>query len=985
MFRASKCRSFLLSVLLLFCGVEASAQNLQAEFGASGLQALSYAGVALENVGSHPEDSFHIWHMKATDLSGNVITSGQYGWGESNDSRTWDSQSLTWIYRFVWGSIHVQYLAHGDTLDLLVTETNNANSGIVFEGATIYPFALHFPSQSSFSAGNTISDNISGPSVMVADYGSGQVTAVVPEATKPLYSGYEPASLPNTYQGLISSTSPDSLATFLPHADRPVHPGESDTFLVSFRFAPPGTLEQTVASDAYQSWAAVYPAALHWKDRRIIGTVFLASSPSGPAGQPGGYPNNPRRYFNDSNSSDFDISTPEGQAQFQARMLQQARTNVENLTKLNAQGAITWDLEGEQYPQSTSYVCSPDQIAVLAPEMESVISDRSSPYLGMKLDDAYFRIMLGAGFRVGLCVRPQQFRLNADGSAEQDYLADGQVAAQLIRKMQYAHDRWGATIFYVDSSVDLNGGTLDGSIFQQVQAALPDSLIIPEETTAKHFAYTAAFASFIFHTDLGTPEVVHNYYPEAFSANLVNDVDPAKLAQYQTQLTDSVRRGDILMVHADYWQQNNPAVVAIYETAGVTTPAPTPIPVVPVITWTRPASIIYGTPLSSEQLGAIANVPGTFTYTPAGGTVLMVGTSILSVVFTPEDTAKYSVSQQSVSLDVTKADPPLAWPLPSPIAYGVTLSSSQLRATSSVPGTMEYTPKAGTLLQAGSQKIEVIMYPSDQINYSARAASVDLLVLKASPTLLLSADSSNGDAVLTATFNSAEGIPTGTVVFSFGNGASVSVSLSASGVASVQAPKPFSGTVAASYLGDSNFNTSAATPISIDTGTPDFTLNAATTAFTVTAGNSTATTLSVQYVFGFSGTVSLSCSGLPVNASCAFSPTTLSGSSNTTTLVLSSRLTKTAGRSLNGRNEFIGTLALLFFVPFLRRGNGSKVIRTLSAAVLVCTCSWGLVGCGSSNPDALSMTPPGTYVLNVNAAGSDTIRHSVALTLQVED
>ena len=983
-------RSIFLCVLLKFVCAEASAQNLQADFGASGLQALSYGGVVLESVGSHPEDAFHIWHMKATDLSGNVLQSGQYGWGESNDGRTWDAQTLTWTYRFDWGTIQVQYLPHGNTLDLLVTETNNLNSGIVFEGATIYPFALHFPSQPAFSAGNTLSDNTSAPSVMIADYGSGQVTAVVADATKPMYSGYEPANLPNTYEGLISSTSPDSLATFLPHADRPVRPGESDTFLVSFRFAPSGTPAQTVASDAYQSWAAVYPPALHWKDRRVIGTVFLASSPDGPASQPGGYPNNPRRYFSDSTGSDFDVSTPQGIAQFQARILQQAQTNVENLTKLNAQGAITWDLEGEQYPQSTSYVCSPDQIAAVAPEMESVITDSSSPYKGMKLDDAYFHIMLSAGFRIGVCVRPQHFKLNADGSAEQDYLSDDQVAAQLVRKMKYAHDRWGATIFYVDSSVDPNGGTLDGSIFQQVQAALPDSLIIPEETTAKHFAYTAPFATFIFHTDLGTPEVVHNFYPEAFSANLINDVDPAKLAQYQTQLTDSVRRGDILMVHADYWQQNNPTVVAIYEAAGVTAPPPTPpptpapAPVAPVITWTTPAAMSYGTPLSSEQLNAAANVPGKFMYTPAGGTVLSAGTSMLSVVFTPEDTSKYSVAQQCVPLDVTKADPPLAWPLPSPIAYGMVLSSTQLSATSPVPATMEYTPKAGALLQAGNQKLEVIMRPNDSNNYNARSVTVDLQVTKANPTLFLSADLNNGDAILTATFDSAEGVPTGTVVFSFANGASVSASLSGSGVASIQAPKSFSGTVAANYLGDTNFNTAAAKPISITTGTPDFTLNATTTSLTVPSGDSTATTLSVQYVFGFSGTVALSCSGLPVNATCDFSPTALSGSSSTSTLVINSRLTNVAGSNLRSRYEFLGTLAALIYLPFLRRANRVKIFRAVAAVAIVLFSS-GLVGCGSSNPDALTMTPAGTYVISVNAAASDSIHHSVALTLQVRD
>jgi hypothetical protein len=186
----------------------------------------------------------------------------------------------------------------------------------------------------------------------------------------------------------------------------------------------------------------------------------------------------------------------------------------------------------------------------------------------MKLDDAYFKTIRDAGFRVGVCVRPQHFTLYSNGTANQVNLSPSQIAAELIRKMRFAHDRWGATLFYVDSSVDANGGTLDPSIFQQAAAAMPDSLLIPEESTPKYYAYTAPFQTFIFHRDLGTPSSVYSLYPNAFSANLVNDVSAATLNQYRSQLTDSIRRGDILMVHADYWQDNNGTVVQMYQDAG---------------------------------------------------------------------------------------------------------------------------------------------------------------------------------------------------------------------------------------------------------------------------------------------------------------------------------------------------------------------------------------------------------------------------------
>jgi hypothetical protein len=548
-----------------------STSELSVSFSGTGLQKVSYNGVVLEDIGQYPSDALHIWHMKASDLNGNPLTSGQYGWGENNNGKSWDPVQHAATYWFSWGSIRVQYFQAGDLLGLRVSETNNPDSGIIFDGATIYPMVFHFPQlPAGFANGlPQIASNTTGPSATLADYGSGEVASIFNNASTPLYTGFDPAGN-NAYTAIVSSTPPDSVAAFGPHYDRPVQPGKSDQYTILFHFAPSGTPIGTVAANAFQTWASYWKPKLSWPDRRIIGSVYLASSPQGNPSMSGGYPNNPRRYFNDGNPNDFDIRTPAGLAQFQNRILQQAQNNVQNLQQLGAQGVITWDIEGEQYPQTTSYVCEPDAIAQTAPEMETVITDPNSPYAGQKLDDAYFAIMRKAGFRIGVCVRPQHFAIYADGTAGQTSLTDSQVISELIRKMRYAHSRWGATIFYIDSSVEANGGNLPVDIFRNAAAALPDSLLIPEETTPAYYGYTAAFQSFIFHTDLGTPSTVYNYYPNAFSVNLVNDVDPAKLAQYRPQLTQAVAHGDILVVHADYWDPNNLTVQQIYADAAAT-------------------------------------------------------------------------------------------------------------------------------------------------------------------------------------------------------------------------------------------------------------------------------------------------------------------------------------------------------------------------------------------------------------------------------
>jgi hypothetical protein len=51
-------------------------------------------------------------------------------------------------------------------------------------------------------------------------------------------------------------------------------------------------------------------------------------------------------------------------------------------------------------------------------------------------------------------------------------------------------------------------------------------------------------------------------------------------------------------------------------------------------------------------LNAAANVPGTFAYSPAAGTILPVGTNTLNVTLTPTDAANYTTAGASVALVV---------------------------------------------------------------------------------------------------------------------------------------------------------------------------------------------------------------------------------------------------------------------------------------------------------------------------------------------
>jgi hypothetical protein len=77
----------------------------------------------------------------------------------------------------------------------------------------------------------------------------------------------------------------------------------------------------------------------------------------------------------------------------------------------------------------------------------------------------------------------------------------------------------------------------------------------------------------------------------------------------------------------------------------------------PVITWSNPSDIVYGTVLSASQLNATASVPGNFVYTPPAGTILNAGASqTLHVDFTPTDTANYNNASKDVTINVLKKD-----------------------------------------------------------------------------------------------------------------------------------------------------------------------------------------------------------------------------------------------------------------------------------------------------------------------------------------
>ena len=117
--------------------------------------------------------------------------------------------------------------------------------------------------------------------------------------------------------------------------------------------------------------------------------------------------------------------------------------------------------------------------------------------------------------------------------------------------------------------------------------------------------------------------------------------------------------------------------------------------VTPTITWANPADIQFNTALSATQLDATAKgaggaaLGGTFTYTPATGTVLHPGQQqTLSVAFAPTDSKNYnSVPVTTAKINVLKGDQTIAFGALANKTYGDAPFTIGATASSSLPVT----------------------------------------------------------------------------------------------------------------------------------------------------------------------------------------------------------------------------------------------------------------------------------------------------------
>jgi uncharacterized protein (TIGR03118 family) len=173
-------------------------------------------------------------------------------------------------------------------------------------------------------------------------------------------------------------------------------------------------------------------------------------------------------------------------------------------------------------------------------------------------------------------------------------------------------------------------------------------------------------------------------------------------------------------------------------------------------------------------------------------------------------------------------------------------------------------------------------------------------------------------------------------------------------------------------------------------GAGNFTVTSSASALSVTASQPGTVTLSLGSQNGFSGAVTLSCSGLPASTSCSFSSKNVTlASSATQSVAVSIAEASTSSNPYSTSHlsrahpaitlAYLCPLALLALAGLRRR---SLLLSTFLLVGFISCLAFGVSGCGSSNSPAAT-TPKGTpetVKVTINAT-SGSITQSVPLTV----
>jgi hypothetical protein len=254
---------------------------------------------------------------------------------------------------------------------------------------------------------------------------------------------------------------------------------------------------------------------------------------------------NPNGYLN----PHVDITTASGQLFFRKNLMKYADACIEEMKRMDAQGILIWDLEGFLQPE-LAYVGHPEVLPEYSPCMNAVA-------------DEFFKKFTDAGFKVGVTIRPTILTHLPNGKWTARRVRESEAVDSLSKSIEYANQRWGCTLFYMDSNSYLQSGSKNTKLITvemiaELNRCTPGILIFPEHhhPELRYHEVCAPYRAAFWLGWTGTPPNVRKKYPNAFSiVSFGGNLD--HVYQHWNAYVANMAAGDIFLVNIPRHSRND--------------------------------------------------------------------------------------------------------------------------------------------------------------------------------------------------------------------------------------------------------------------------------------------------------------------------------------------------------------------------------------------------------------------------------------------
>jgi len=503
---------------------------------------------------------------------------------------SFDQQQRRLLQQFAWGAISVTYLPRANGLDITVEVQNTSDK--VIEHVSLILMELAFAAKPEVGMLSSIPDwarsgcNIDGPEVARARWPSGQLMFVSLQPGRPLGQKIEKRGDNKLALSVAAGDERGGREVYDGVWNtRPIRPGEKDSYGLSLRFCAADADPYESVGDVLRRFGEAFPLTNNWPDRRPIAAIHVADNRTSEA--------NPRGWKHAASvPNDWNVNAEGSREAFRQALVRSAERIVEVCRGMGAQGIIVWQIEGEQFSGSV-YYGEPRLVQRIAPEMQAAADD-------------FFRKLREGGLRVGVCIRPT-IHFARDAAKKDlvpwDKLVDlwarnwvgeipdfykdlyGEAEAKsalnrLDAKIRYAQERWGCTLFYIDTNHfwrprdrskegwDWQSRMMPAAVFEELHKRHPDVLLVPEHESLRYWTSTAPYVQ---PPQWGrkTERDIRLAYPNAFSVISMNDQE--HIRQKREEYVEAIISGDVLLP-AGWYPGNTDVVREVYEAAAKAAP-----------------------------------------------------------------------------------------------------------------------------------------------------------------------------------------------------------------------------------------------------------------------------------------------------------------------------------------------------------------------------------------------------------------------------